>query len=82
MEKSLSIGQAALYLGISIVTLRRWNKASKISSFRTFGNHRRFRMSDLLKITHPQSSRLQKERINKTLQLDSKQSNRNSLFNP
>jgi len=58
MEKSLSIGQAALYLGISIVTLRRWNKASKISSFRTFGNHRRFRMSDLLKITHPQSSRL------------------------
>lgn len=83
MEKSLSIGQAALYLGVSIVTPRRWNKASKIKSFRTFGNHRRFKMSDLLKITHPQSSRLhvgyarvsthgqkadlQKQRFSKTL---------------
>lgn len=58
MEKSLSIGQAAKYLGVSIVTLRRWNKSSKISSFRTFGNHRRFRMNDLAKIIHPNIKKL------------------------
>lgn len=58
MEKSLSIGQAAKYLGVSIVTLRRWNKASKISSFRTFGNHRRFLINDLAKIIYPDLKKL------------------------
>ena len=42
MIKSLSIGKTAQYLGVSAVTLRRWEKLGKISSFRTFGNHRRY----------------------------------------
>ncbi len=50
MIKSLSIGQSALFLGVSVVTLRRWEKFGKITSFRTFGNHRRFFFDDLLKL--------------------------------
>jgi len=50
MIKSLSIGQSALFLGVSVVTLRRWEKLQKITPFRTFGNHRRFFFDDLLKL--------------------------------
>ena len=39
----ISIGQAALFLGVSVVTVRRWERLGKIkSSFRTIGDHRRF----------------------------------------
>ncbi len=39
----LSIGQAAKILGVSVVTLRRWEKLGHLlSSFRTFGEHRRY----------------------------------------
>jgi predicted site-specific integrase-resolvase len=38
-----SIGKVARYLGLSVVTLRRWEKEGKLSSDnRTFGNHRRY----------------------------------------
>ncbi len=39
----LSIGQAAKILGVSVVTLRRWEKLGHwVSSFRIFGEHRRY----------------------------------------
>ncbi len=38
-----SIGKVARYLGVSVVTLRRWEKEGKLSSdSRTFGQHRRY----------------------------------------
>jgi excisionase family DNA binding protein len=38
-----SIGKVAHYLGVSVVTLRRWEKEGKLSSdTRTFGQHRRY----------------------------------------
>jgi predicted site-specific integrase-resolvase len=38
-----SIGKVARYLGLSVVTLRRWEKEGKLlSDIRTFGNHRRY----------------------------------------
>jgi predicted site-specific integrase-resolvase len=38
-----SIGKVARYLGLSVVTLRRWEREGKLSSdVRTFGNHRRY----------------------------------------
>jgi predicted site-specific integrase-resolvase len=46
MEKAAhywSIGRVARYLGVSVVTLRRWEREGKLSSdTRTFGNHRRY----------------------------------------
>ena len=50
-NKSISIGKAAKMLGCSVVTLRRWEKLGKlISIFRTFGNHRRYNIHDIIKI--------------------------------
>lgn len=43
----LSIGQASEYLGVSIDTLRRWEKKGKISSYRSPGGHRYFKKDEL-----------------------------------
>ena len=55
---SISIGQASSLLGVSVVTLRRWNKLGKLNSFRTFGNHRRFNLNDILDIINPSKNKL------------------------
>ncbi len=49
MAVLLTIKQAAEFLGVSPKTIRRWEKAGKIKSFRTEGGHRRFDREDLLK---------------------------------
>lgn len=49
MNDYVSIGQAAALIGVAVVTLRRWEKEGRLlSSFRTFGNHRRYKVSDVL----------------------------------
>ncbi|ELP5899942.1 MerR family DNA-binding transcriptional regulator, partial [Vibrio vulnificus] len=49
MNDYVSIGQAAALIGVAVVTLRRWEKEGKLlSSFRTFGKHRRYKVSDIL----------------------------------
>ena len=42
-----SISAAATYLGVSIVTLRRWDATGRLISHRTFGNHRRYTFPQL-----------------------------------
>jgi len=46
-EVLLSIGEASEYLGISIDTLRRWEKKDKIIALRSPGGHRYFKQKDL-----------------------------------
>jgi excisionase family DNA binding protein len=54
LDDLINIGEAAKIRGVSIDTLRRWEKKGKISSVdRTEGGHRRFRVADLLKIDNP-----------------------------
>lgn len=53
LDDLLQIGDAAKMKGVSIDTLRRWEKADKIKAVRTEGGHRRYRVSDLLKIDNP-----------------------------
>ena len=43
----LSIGASAKYLGVSIDTLRRWDKKGKLASHRSLGGHRYFLKEDL-----------------------------------
>jgi len=44
----VSIGQAASMLGISISSLRRWERENKFHpAFRTTGKHRRYKLADL-----------------------------------
>ena len=50
-NRSISIGEAAEILGVSVVTMRRWDRSDKLcSSFRTLGKHRRYFLNDILKI--------------------------------
>ncbi len=47
-NKYLSIGETAEMLGVSVPTIRRWQKAGKIKeSHRTLGNHRRFSIESI-----------------------------------
>jgi putative resolvase len=45
MDKLYRIGQAAQLLGVSASTLRRWEREGKITSYRTEGAHRLYRLS-------------------------------------
>src|SRR4029079_14982993 len=45
-----TIGQAAEYLGVSIDTLRRWEKKGRIEAFRSPGGHRYYERDDLDKL--------------------------------
>lgn len=48
---TLSIGDAAKELGISVKTLRRWADANKIRFERSPSGHRRFYLADIKRIT-------------------------------
>jgi putative resolvase len=51
MQMTVSIGRAATLLGVSVVTMRRWDKNDVITpAYRTAGNHRRYRLSDIRRL--------------------------------
>jgi predicted site-specific integrase-resolvase len=53
----ISIGEASVMLGVSVVTMRRWDSKGLLKSFyRTFGNHRRYKMCDVLKLVKNNSN--------------------------
>jgi putative resolvase len=55
--RHISIGELSVMIGISVVTLRRWDLSGKLSSaFRTFGNHRRYNLDLILKLFSKESS--------------------------
>jgi len=47
MDHLVSIGRAAKILGVSIITLRRWDSEGKFPSIKTEGGHRRYELSKL-----------------------------------
>lgn len=47
MDKLLSIGEAAEWLGVNPMTLRRWEASGKLIPERTVGNQRRYRLSQI-----------------------------------
>ena len=48
---TISIGDAAKELGVSVITLRRWADSGKIRSERSPTGHRRFYLADIKRIT-------------------------------
>jgi excisionase family DNA binding protein len=44
----LPVGKAASLIGVSTDTLRRWEKAGRITAVRTPTGHRRFRRAEVL----------------------------------
>jgi molybdopterin-binding protein len=47
----LSLGQAARAIGVSVDTLRRWDRAGKLETFRDERNQRRVRRSEIERLT-------------------------------
>lgn len=43
----LSIGEVATALGVTVATVRNWERAGKLKSIRTPGGHRRFGASSV-----------------------------------
>jgi predicted site-specific integrase-resolvase len=63
MKKMLSIEEVSLILGVSISTLRRWDKKGKLKpKYRTFGNQRMYLFEDIINILEPNTCK--KERLN------------------
>ena len=57
MKQYISIKEASLIIGVTTTTLRRWESDSKlIPHHRTLGNHRRYKLNDILNIINPQTS--------------------------
>ena len=46
-KKMIGIGEAANSLGVAVDTLRQWDKDGKFSPTKTFGNHRRYFVTDI-----------------------------------
>jgi len=46
-EELLSIGEASEFLGVSIDTLRRWEKKGRVEAYRSPGDHRYFKKETL-----------------------------------
>ena len=54
MRKYITISEATTMLGVSVCTLRRWDKENKLKSdIRTIGNHRRYLLSKIIRIINP-----------------------------
>ena len=51
MPDSMSIGEAANAIGISLDTLRRWDEAGKVRSYRTARGFRRIPVSEVVRLT-------------------------------
>ena len=47
MKHHLAIGEASKLLGVSIKTIRRWDKNGQIHCYRTPGGHRRFAIIEI-----------------------------------
>lgn len=53
---SLSIGETAKILGVSVKTVRRWADSGKLKSIRSPSNHRRFNLEDIQKLNEDTST--------------------------
>ena len=52
--KLISISEAAEILGVSVSTMRRWDREGKLhSTARTIGNHRRYLLKNILTLANP-----------------------------
>lgn len=50
MDNIIGIKEASELLGVSVATLRNWDKNNKLKSIKTKGNHRRYKKNDIIAI--------------------------------
>lgn len=61
MEKLITLQQASEILGVSKITLRRWDNSGKFKALRTIGGARRYSESDINKLLN---NMRQNEKVN------------------
>jgi len=62
-NRYISIGEAAKLLGVSITTLRRWDKAGRLVAIKSPSGHRRYKLADL----KPETARERQQEARKTI---------------
>ena len=58
METFVTIKEAAQSLGVTTTTLRNWDRAGKLCPIRTLGGHRRYKISDIQRLTHNEQEKI------------------------
>lgn len=49
-DKLITVAQASEIAGVSTMSIRRWTDSGKLRTYRSAGNHRRIRTSDLMRL--------------------------------
>lgn len=55
-DKLLTVAQASELAGVSTESIRRWTNSGKLKTYRSAGNHRRIKASDLMRLIDKQSN--------------------------
>lgn len=55
-DKLLTVAQASELAGVSTESIRRWTNSGKLKTYRSAGNHRRIKTSDLMRLIDNQSN--------------------------
>ena len=49
-DRLLTVAQASELAGVSVESIRRWTNSGKLKTYRSAGNHRRIKTSDLMRL--------------------------------
>lgn len=55
-DKLLTVAQASELAGVSSESIRRWTNSGKLRTYRSAGNHRRIKTSDLMRLIDKESN--------------------------
>lgn len=55
-DKLLTVAEASKIAGVSTESIRRWTNSGKLKTYRSGGNHRRIKTSDLMRLIDKQSN--------------------------
>jgi excisionase family DNA binding protein len=55
-DKLLTVAEASELAGVSTASIRRWTNIGKLKTYRSGGNHRRIKTSDLMRLIDKESN--------------------------
>ena len=55
-DKLLTVSQASELAGVSSESIRRWTNSGRLKTYRSAGNHRRIKASDLMRLIDKESN--------------------------
>lgn len=55
-DKLLTVAEASKIAGVSTESVRRWTNSGRLKTYRSAGNHRRIKISDLMRLIDKESN--------------------------